>query len=364
MQKPIIAAGCVGLVLLGTARGVGAVSIEAVPNPRTDHGGWVTDMANMLSPETEAQLEQRITDLEAKNGCEIAVVTVPDTQPSASPKAFATSLFNTWKIGKADKNNGVLVLIAQKEHRVEVEVGRGLTTVLPNMNVTNLLATQVKPQFQQGKFDAGTLAGTQAIADVLETADSSTKDPSDQPLMDTPFFLGLMFFGSTQVFSWVYFWLSRVLANRRRSAEKQAKQKAQQEAVVARSDRSDNLAQVSQDSAAVPPAKSTEPTARSAQSEAIVSSTSESSHESSTSSDSSSWSSSDSSWSSSSADSSSWGSSSSDSSSWSSSDSSWSSSSSDSSSSWSSSDSSSSSSWSSSDFGGGFSDGGGGGCGW
>ena len=60
----------------------------------------MTDKAEILQPETETQLNRMIARLEAKNGAEIAVVTVPETAPAASPKEFTTNLFNYWKIGK------------------------------------------------------------------------------------------------------------------------------------------------------------------------------------------------------------------------------------------------------------------------
>nr|MDJ0732956.1 TPM domain-containing protein [Nostocaceae cyanobacterium] len=53
-----------------------AITVESVPNPRQIHGGWVTDMAEILTDNTETQLNQMISQLEAKNGAEMAVVTV------------------------------------------------------------------------------------------------------------------------------------------------------------------------------------------------------------------------------------------------------------------------------------------------
>ncbi|HEY9849175.1 MAG TPA: TPM domain-containing protein [Leptolyngbyaceae cyanobacterium] len=145
-----------------------AVRVEQVPNPRQVYGGWVTDMAGILSDSTEKQLNQIISQLEATNGSEIAVVTVPETKPSATPKQFATSLFNYWGIGKAGKNNGVLVLISHNERRIEIETGSGIQTILPNSKVSNIIEQQIKPQFKQGNFDGGTLAGTQALVVVLQ----------------------------------------------------------------------------------------------------------------------------------------------------------------------------------------------------
>ncbi|MFE1745093.1 TPM domain-containing protein [Coleofasciculus sp. H7-2] len=140
-----------------------ALTVQEVPNSRQVNGGWVTDMADMLSPATEAQLNQIISDLEAKNSSEIAVVTVPATAPSATPKQFATALFNYWGIGKKGQDNGVLLLISQRDRRVEIETGYSIDSILPDARVGNIIQQEIAPRFKQGDFNGGTLAGTQAL---------------------------------------------------------------------------------------------------------------------------------------------------------------------------------------------------------
>ncbi len=126
-----------------------AVSIEDVPNPKQVQGGWVTDMANVLSPETEAKINTTLSKLAATNGSEIAVVTVPETSPSATPKDFATDLFNYWGIGKKGEDDGVLVLISKGDRRVEIETGYGVEDVLPDALVGNIINQKITPQFKQ-----------------------------------------------------------------------------------------------------------------------------------------------------------------------------------------------------------------------
>lgn len=166
-----------------------ALSVQNVPNPQ-ENETWVTDMAGILTDETEAQLNQIITDLEAANGAEMAVVTVPQTAPSASPKAFATELFNHWGIGKEEQNNGVLFLISVNERRVEIETGYGIEAMLPDAQVGHVIDTQITPRFKQGDFDGGTVAGTQAIAaalaDTVPSTDSSSSSPLDQTTRSQP----------------------------------------------------------------------------------------------------------------------------------------------------------------------------------
>jgi uncharacterized protein len=82
-------------------------------------------------------LNATLNRFEADTNAEIAIVTIPDIKDSraATPKQFAHQLLNQWGIGKAGKDNGVLVLISQNDRRVEIEVGRGLTTQLSNEKV-------------------------------------------------------------------------------------------------------------------------------------------------------------------------------------------------------------------------------------
>ena len=146
-----------------------ALSVNQVPNPRQQNGGWVTDMVDMLSPQAENQLNQMISNLEKQNGTEIAVVTVPTTKPESTPKAFTTKLFNTWGIGKQGKNNGILFLVSKGDRRTEIEVGKGITEILPNAKVSEIIKQQVTPQFKKRNFEAGILAGTKSLIKELET---------------------------------------------------------------------------------------------------------------------------------------------------------------------------------------------------
>ena len=150
-----------------------AITVQEITNPRQQYGGWVTDKANILSDETETEINRLISELEQNNGAEIAVVTVPDTETYATPKAFATELFNYWEVGKADVDNGVLFLISIRDRRVEIETGKGLQQILPDTKVKNIIDTQITPQYKQGNYDRGTLNGTKALISALDSTSNS-----------------------------------------------------------------------------------------------------------------------------------------------------------------------------------------------
>jgi uncharacterized protein len=149
-----------------------ALTVQEVPNPRQTNGGWVTDSVNILSDRTENRLNQIISQLESENGTEIAVVTVPKTSPSRSPKEFATELFNYWGIGKGDRDNGILLLISVGDRRTEIETGYGIESILSDAKVGNIIETQITPQFKKKNFDEGTLAGTKALIAAVETSEN------------------------------------------------------------------------------------------------------------------------------------------------------------------------------------------------
>jgi hypothetical protein len=79
-------------------------------------------MAGVLSPEHKARLNRLIDQLERDTGAEIAVVILRRTQ-GATPKEYATELFNRWGVGKREADNGVLMLVALGDRRVEIENG-------------------------------------------------------------------------------------------------------------------------------------------------------------------------------------------------------------------------------------------------
>ena len=172
--KLLILSGLVFLFIILATLPVLAVSVRDVPNPRQTYGGWVTDMAEVLTDDTEKQLNRMIAQFEAKTTIEIAIVTVAETQPSPSPKAFTTELFNTWGIGKARYNNGLLLMISVGERRVEIETGSGLESLLPNSKLQELLTSEITPKLSQDDFNGATLAGTQAFITTLSNEISAS----------------------------------------------------------------------------------------------------------------------------------------------------------------------------------------------
>lgn len=149
---------------------VNAIPIEQIPTLNPQGGLWVSDRANILSQASITQISGDIAKLEAETGAEIAVVTVPDTLPYPTPKAYATALFNRWKIGKKSLDNGVLILVSLKDRRIEIETGYGVQRFLPDAQVKDIIYTYMIPSFKTGNYEEGIRAGVTVVSGFLRGA--------------------------------------------------------------------------------------------------------------------------------------------------------------------------------------------------
>jgi len=128
--------------------------------------GYVNDFAGVLSQEEQGKLETLCQKLEQKTGAEMAIVSVPSVAP-LDTKEYAVKLFEKWKIGKKGKDNGILVLLALQEKRIEIEVGYGLEGVVNDAKAGEILDKYVVPYFKEGKFGDGLYSGAVEIATLI-----------------------------------------------------------------------------------------------------------------------------------------------------------------------------------------------------
>ena len=143
---------------------IAAVSLAAQDYPA--HTGKVNDFAGLLTPDQRAQLGADLDQLERDTSAEVAVVTLPSLN-GRSVEEYATGLFNTWGIGKADRDNGVLVLVSRGEREMRIEVGYGLEGILPDGLAGEIIRGTFLPKFREGRYADGVLEGTARVVDIV-----------------------------------------------------------------------------------------------------------------------------------------------------------------------------------------------------
>ncbi len=156
-----------GLLALLLAVGAQAQTLVAVP-PLSGH---VTDQAGLLDAGQRQRLDAVLADYEAKSGSQIAVLIVKSTEPEAIEQ-YSIRVADAWKLGRKGIDDGVLLLVAKDNpkalRRLRIEAGRGVQGVLTDAQSKRVLQDVIAPHFRQNDFYGGLVAGTTAIAGVLD----------------------------------------------------------------------------------------------------------------------------------------------------------------------------------------------------
>ena len=122
----------------------------------------VVDQARILNPAAERRLDDRLAAHEATTGNQVVVVTVPSLQ-GLSIEQFGLDLGNHWGIGEADRNNGVLLIVAPNQRQVRIEVGLGLEQALSGPVTRSIVDHDILPAFRRGDMTSGIERGVDAI---------------------------------------------------------------------------------------------------------------------------------------------------------------------------------------------------------
>ena len=146
------------LLVAASAVPISALAYTSPGNP----AGYVNDFAHVLSDQAKQSLEAELTDFEKTTSNEIAVAIVP-SMSGDYVENYAVKLFEEWKIGQKDKNNGILLVLSIEEHKMRIEVGYGLEGALPDSLAQSILNTEMTPRLKAGDYDGAVTAGVHAI---------------------------------------------------------------------------------------------------------------------------------------------------------------------------------------------------------
>ena len=128
--------------------------------------GFVNDFADILPADSRNDLEQTLKKYEDETSIEIAVVTVKSLEGLAV-EDYTIGLANTWGVGKKEKDNGIVFLIAPQEREMRIEVGYGTEPDLTDVQAGRIIQKIITPHFKAGRMADGIVSGTKAILETL-----------------------------------------------------------------------------------------------------------------------------------------------------------------------------------------------------
>lgn len=125
---------------------------------------YVNDYAGLLTPAARSGIRNSLVGLYDRTGIEMTVLTIAtmsDFGHYGPIEPFATRLFNTWGIGNATRNDGVLVLVARNDREMRIELGSGYAASW-DKRMQRVIDTAFLPAFRRDAYEQGIVEGVDA----------------------------------------------------------------------------------------------------------------------------------------------------------------------------------------------------------
>ena len=135
-----------------------AVDVNSLPKPT----GYVSDLANVVDPADKASLEAFCERVEGELGVQFALVTI-DSVGDQPIRDFALDLGRKWGVGDRKSNQGVLLLLAVKDRKSDIDTGRGIEPYIPDGFAGGTLRA-IRPYLRGGNYGAALVQAAHTMA--------------------------------------------------------------------------------------------------------------------------------------------------------------------------------------------------------
>ena len=141
--------------------GMGALQAQDVlPVPALT--ARVMDSTGTLDAAQKQALEAKLAAFEQARGAQVVVLLVPTTAPE-DIAAYAQRVGDSWKIGRKDIGDGLLLVVAKNDRKVRIETTKTLEGAIPDLAARQIIDRAITPRFREGDYVGGLNAATDQI---------------------------------------------------------------------------------------------------------------------------------------------------------------------------------------------------------
>ncbi len=154
----------------------------------------VYDYYGLLADTDKKALEQKLIRYSDSTSTQIVVAIIKSTE-GENINYLGAQWGEAWGIGQADKDNGILILLAREDRRVAINTGYGVEATLTDALSKRITENIIIPEFKEGDYYAGLDKGSDAIFSVL-TGEFKEERPPEEGDGNFPFgaFLPIIIF--------------------------------------------------------------------------------------------------------------------------------------------------------------------------
>lgn len=171
-------------VALGTAAAV--YDVADVPDVhRADRTQFVADPDGYIPAAQRDSLNAMLSRVRSTTSVEPMIAVVGAIPADTDIDTYATDLFSRWGLGKADKDNGLLIVVAVDSRKVAIRTGYGVEGVLPDITCGRIIRNTLRPAFRSGDYGGGLIAATAQISRILTDPEYAAELRSGQADADS-----------------------------------------------------------------------------------------------------------------------------------------------------------------------------------
>ena len=123
----------------------------------------VIDQTGTLTPAQTQALSSKLEAIETQRGAQVVVLIVPSTQPE-DIATFGQRVADAWKVGRRDVGDGVVIVVAKNDRRINIEVAKSLEGAIPDVLAGRIINDQIKPAFKANDYAGGLNAAVDKLS--------------------------------------------------------------------------------------------------------------------------------------------------------------------------------------------------------
>ncbi len=139
---------------------------------------YVTDVAGTLDADTTKALEDKLGSFERSTGHQV-IVYIAQTTGGVPLETWTAETAHTWKIGRKGKDDGAVLFLFMKDHKVRIEVGYGLEGTLTDAAASQIINDQIVPRMKRGAPDDAVTAGVDGMLAAIDPS-FATAEPTEE----------------------------------------------------------------------------------------------------------------------------------------------------------------------------------------
>lgn len=155
-------------------------SFAFTPPDAPDRGWYVVDQTGRLNTLQINALNNKIKRISQATHNEFGIAFLQSLDGESIEDA-AYHTFQKWGIGKHGLDNGVLIMVALKDHKSRIETGKGVGGEITDLQARQILDNTMRPKLRSGDFYGAFDAALNDLSGLMDSRANQKATPLPQP---------------------------------------------------------------------------------------------------------------------------------------------------------------------------------------